>query len=1151
MHLLKLNIKLLVLGLICGSLFGQGERATLTGTIADSSGAAVPGATVTTRNTATGVTTRTVSNASGLYSLPALPPGAYSLRVEKEGFRPTVVENITLTVGLTASVDTVLQVGSVSEVVEVQASAVMLEAQTSGLGKSVETRQVVELPLLGRNPLQLASLVPGVIPTSGQQGNGSGSIGSVTNARVSGGLAQQNAVLIDGGESRGTVSNGSSYSVPLESVAEFKIESATYSAEFGRAGGGIANIATKSGTNRLHGVLYEFLRNDHLNANGWQNNRNRVARGMFQRNEFGAALGGKIIQDRTFWFANFEAIRQGSPFQYLGTVPTELQRNGDFSQTRDRNGNPITIYDYLTTRPDPNNPGRFVRDAFVGNRIPANRINPISAAVAKLYPAPNRTGEGASLVNNYFRDGKNVNNIKSWFSRMDHVFSDKHRIYGRYGGSTNDSYTAGVTEPVFPATSRGEFPTLSAMISDTYTFTPNLLGEFRISYTRLNNRTVPVSEGYDLATLGFPRSVTDNIRYQQFPSILIQTYNAGTGLTVTSASPNEVDALGGPTATIYPQDTWHTQYQLTSIRGKHRMKLGVEGQLLRLFPYNSQYSAGQYAFDRQYTQGPDPTVTALNSGNGLASMLLGVPIAGTLTFTNPLFLYQKYWGAYFQDDFRITNKLTLNLGFRYEYVTPYAEKFGQVGYFDPSGIEPVTGLKGVFKWTKPGEYQSDPNRKNFSPRVGIAYQLTPNTVIRAAGAIFYATNNGVNAASTDFGNGSFVSNFVALGAPNPLPNTPPVGGSWNNPFAGGFAYPIRDSSFPGQAIRGDIRNHPPATVNNWSFSVQRSLSSTILAEVGYVGSKITHLFWNRQWNQNDPRLLSLGPALRENVPNPFFGKITTGALSFPTVERRQLLRPYPQYTDVLVFRDPYADSSYQSMVARVEKRYSGGLTMSLAYTMSKAIASTGESNTWVVGPSNALYDAKYSRSLEANDATHRAVISTIWDMPFGKGRRFLNSGGLLNGVIGGWQISGITVFQSGRPVLITGPDNTGLYNFSYTNGRTNRLKDPLLPSDQQSLTKWFDTSAFSAAAPYTLPTDSISQPNLRGPGRMNWDTSLIKNTRFGERVNAQFRAEFFNLFNTPAFEMRGPSTDVSSAQFGQVVLAGNPRNIQFGLRIVF
>lgn len=1143
--------RFLVIAFSALSLMAQGERATITGTIKDTTGAVVPAAAVSARNTATGVTIRNITNDSGLYSIPALPPGSYTVRVEKTGFRSMVVDNVTLTVGLTANIDAVLVLGNVTETVEVQANAAMLETQTSGLGKAIETRRVVELPLLGRNPLQLASLVPGVIPTSGQQGNGSGSIGSATNARISGGLAQQNAVLIDGGESRGVVSNGSSYSVPLESVAEFRIESATYSAEFGRAGGGIANIATKSGANELHGVAYEFFRNDHLNANGWQNNRNSIPRGLFQRNEFGGALGGKIIKDRTFWFANFESVRQGSPFQYLGTVPTELQRSGDFSQTRDRNGNPLMIYDYLTTRPDPNNPGKSLRDPFPGNRITPDRINPISAAVMKYYPASNRQGEGASLVNNFFQPGKNVNNINSWFSRIDHVFSDKHRIYGRYGGSTNNSFTGGVTDPIFPATSRGEFPTMSAMISDTYTFSPNLLGEFRISFTRLNNRTVPSSEGFDLATLGFPSSVTNNVRYKQFPNILIQTYNAGTGLTVTNASPNEVDQLGNSTATIYPQDTWHAQYHLTWIRGKHRMKIGGEGQLIRMFPYNSQYSAGQYAFDRYYTQGPDPTVTALNSGSGLASMLLGVPVAGTLTFTNPLFLYQKYWGAYFQDDYRISSKLTLNLGLRYEYVTPYAEKFGQIGYFDPEGTEPVTGMKGVFKWIKPGGYQSNPNRKNFSPRIGLAYQLASKTVIRAGAAIFYATNNGVNAASTDFGNGSFVSNFVSLGAPNSLPNTPPVGGSWNNPFAGGFAYPVRDSSFAGQAIRGDILNHPAAAVNNWSFSVQHSISSTMIAEVGYVGSKITHLFWNRQWNQNDPALASLGSSLRENVANPFFGKIQSGALSFPTVERRQLLRPYPQYSDVLVIRDPYGDGSYQSMIARFEKRYGSGVSLSFAYTLSKAIASTAESNTWVVGPSNALYDAKYNRSLEANDATHRAVISTIWDVPLGKGRRFLNHGGVVNAVMGGWQMSGITVFQSGRPVLITGPDNTGLYNFSYTNGRTNRLKDPLLPSDQQSLTKWFDTSAFAAAAPYTIPNDSLSQPNLRGPGRVNWDMSFIKNTRIRERVNMQFRAEFFNLFNTPAFEMRGTSTEVSSAQFGQVVLAGNQRNVQFGMRVVF
>jgi outer membrane receptor protein involved in Fe transport len=1132
------------------SLLAQGERANVTGTITDASGATIPDAAVAIRNTATNVTTRSTTNNAGLYYLTNLQPGEYEINITKQGFRPARVAALRLTVGLTATVPVTLEVGTVTEAVEVTATAVQLEAQTSGLGKVVEQRRVVELPLLGRNPLALAATAPGVLPTSGQRGTGQDIVGVSTTSQINGGLAQQNGVLIDGGESRGTTESGNAYTVPLEAVGEFKVETSTYSAEFGRAAGGIVNVATKSGTNQLHGVAYEFLRNDHLNANSWQNNRNRVPKGLFQRNEFGAGAGGKIIKDRTFWFAIYEGTRQGSPDQALLTVPTALQRQGDFSQTFDRTGRLNTIYDYTTTRTNPT--GGFIRDPFPGNRIPSTRVHPISARVVPFWGESNRPGEGASLVNNYFRVGKSITNSDSWFGRIDHILSDRHRLYGRYGGRELKSSTQVALNPAFPPRSLSSNPANSALISLTSTFSPTMIGEGRISYTRLQFDSRPLSEGFDVGSLGFSNAVTRNILFPQFPQVSIQTYAQGAGLAVTGAAPNEFDQLGGVGRNLNPQDTWHAQYHATIIKTRHKIKAGADHQLIKLNAFNSQQSAGQYIFDRVYSQGPDPTVTALNSGHGFASFLLGVPQDGAITITRPLFLYQRYWGAYIQDDWRVTDKLTLNLGFRYEYTTPYAEKFGQIGYIDFDAVDPVAGTKGTFKLIEPGGYQSDPNRKNFSPRLGIAYQLNSKTVIRTGAAVFYASYLGVNAAATDFGNGSFLSNALFLGQPNTLPSTPPVGGSWSNPFAGGIIVPDRNTNFAGQNVRADVRYRPNASMGNWSFSIQRMLSSNTLFEVAYVGSKTSHLYWNRQRNQNDPSLMRLGSQLLQPVPNPFFGKIRTGALSGPTISARQALRPYPQFLDLLIFRDPYGDLSYQSWYMRLEKQYSNGMTLSASFTGSKTIANTMQSNTWVVGPSNSLYNARYNRGIEANDIPQRLVLSYLYDLPFGKGRKFLNdANSVVQKIAGGWQVSSITVLQKGRPVMITAPDTTSLFNFSSTNGRANRLKDPVLPSDQQSLTRWFDTTAFERAAPFTLPTDSVSQPRLRGPGRVNFDVSFLKNTRFGERYNLQFRGEFYNISNTPALDARGATTDVANPLFGQIVQGGNPRNIQFGLRFVF
>jgi hypothetical protein len=1035
----------------------------------------------------------------------------------------------------------------------VNAAAIQVESQSSDMNTVVTTRPVSELPLLGRDPLSLAAIAPGVIPTQGQQGN-AGVIGRVTTSQIGGGLAQQNGVLIDGAESRGTTESGNAYSVPVEAVAEFKLETASFNAQYGRVAGGVAILATKSGTDILHGTAYEYLRNNHLNANSWQNNRNGIPIALFQRNVFGGNLGGPVVlpklyngKDRTFFFFNYEGTRQASPDQVLDTVPSAAQQAGDFSQTYDRTGKLNVIYDPLTTRLDPAT-GKYIRDAFPGNIIPVERINHISKNVVALYPLPNRPGNTPQQVQNFLATGKNITNSNNYLARIDHSFSEKHRAFGRVGYVPFKSYSS-ILSPAFAERSINSNPGTSALIGLTSSFTPNFLGEFRISYTRLQFDSFPVSQGYDLASLGFGGDFLKHVTYQQFPAISVQTYNSGSGLSVTGSSPNDFGQLGGPTRTLNPQDTWQLQYQFNWIKTRHSMRFGTDLQLIKLNAYNSQYSAGQFNFDRTYTQGPDPTSTTLNGGNGLASMLLGIPVAGTITITNPLFLYQKYYSLFFQDDYRVRNNLTLNLGIRWEYQTPYAEKFGQIGYVDWNAIEPTTGLKGKFTWIEPGGYQENPQYWKFSPRVGLAWTVTPNTVVRAGAGIFHTTYVGVNAAATDFGNGGFISNFLFLGPPNPLPNTPPVGGSWDNPFAAGIQVPVRGTTFVGQAIRGDQLDRPNPYLSDWTLSIQRQVTSTLLAEVGYVGSKFTHLFWNRQHNQNNPADLSYSADLLKSVPNPFYGKITTGALSTPTVQLRQLLRPYPQYLDVLIFRDPYGDMHYESMTARVLKQYSNGLQFQLAYTLSKTIANTAQSNTWVVGPSNAMFDANYNRGLEANDVPQRLVLSYLYDFPFGRGKRFLSHGALAT-ALGGWEFSGISVFQSGRPILIIGPDQTNLYNFSSTSGRANRLHSPVLDSGQTD-NHWFDTTAFAAALPFTIPTDSLSQPNLRSQRRINTDFSLIKNTIFKERYNVQFRAEVFNIFNHPA--LAPPVTDVTNAQFGQVIssIGGSERNIQFGLRFLF
>ena len=610
--------------------------------------------------------------------------------------------------------------------------------------------------------------------------------------------------------------------------------------------------------------------------------------------------------------------------------------------------------------------------------------------------------------------------------------------------------------------------------------------------------------------------------------------------TLTAAQPS-----------IIPQDTWQFQYHVTYLRNRHKIKVGTEMELQRLNAFNAITPTGTYYFDRVYTQGPDPSQRNSAAGHGFASMLLGSPIAGNLSFGPALKIHGQYYGLYFQDDYQLTSKITLNLGLRWEYTTPWAEKFGQIGNFKFDATEPVTGNRGNFQFLDPGQYAFNPSYKRFGPRVGIAYRVTSNTVIRASAGIFYAPNDSLNAGTSDWGNGLFLLNESILGAPNPIPNTPPVGGSWSNPFAGGLVKPNRSSTFEGQNVRAYNRDHVVPYVSNWAFNIQRMLTPTLLVEAGYVGNKITHLAQNRFYNANDPLLLSLGSSLLDQVPNPYFGKIKSGSLSFPTVQRRQLLRPFPQFLQVLLPRDGYGDAHYESFQFRLDKQYSHGLTLTAAYTNSKTIGNNFESATNEVGPQNALYNPNFSRSLNTNDISQRLVFGYMYELPFGRKRKFA-SNGLISQIIGNWQVSGITVVQKGVPLRIAAPDNTGLLDFGLNVGRGNRLKDPVLPKDQRTPDRWFDTTAFTVAPAYTLPNDSLTQPRLRDPGRVNFDTSFIRNQPFKERYNVQFRAEFFNLLNHPFLSLgTGSSVTVNTPQFGKILIGTSPREIQLGVRLVF
>jgi len=1123
----------LIVVLVTTSAVAQVEQATVVGTVTDASGAVIPGAKVTVKNVATGVTIESQTNALGIYRVPYLHPGKYEVAVESPGFKKARVSDITLTVGLTATVDVTLEVGAVDTEVTVAATAVQLEAQTATLGNVVSSSQILQLPLLGRNPYSLVALAPGVVPK--------GSNASGVRPLINGGRSNTSEVLLDGAESRNTTTMDIAYTPPLEAVQEFKVLTNNFSSEFGRSGGGVLTAATRSGTNELHGSLYWFIRNDKLNANSWKNNRVGLSKSPYRRNEYGFSVGGPVFlpkvydgRNKTFFFVNWEQVPQRSPDDIVGTVPTELERAGDFSQTTSK-GKLIRMFDPQTTRPDPAHPGKYIRDQFPSNMIPASRFDPIAAKVIGFYPIPNRTTE----TENFVKNGTRKNDVSKLFLRFDHQLGMKHRLFLSYGWQNNDRLTRGsIINIAYPEEgtngqkAKQKVEQRMATLSDTVTFSPQLVGEFRATLVRNLNTTHPRSLGYDFTELGFPESLKAHAKVLMFPRF----------------EPSDVDSLGTRRAGFFRMANWNTgaQGHFTWIRDTHSLKWGAEYLFLANNVTRPESGAGRYQFGRSFTQGPDPTKSSSTSGYGVATLLLGLPTGGRISDDPSLAASQRFYTWYIQDDWRVLPKLTLNLGVRWEYQTPWIDRFDHLAFFNPDATDPLTGQKGLLQFVAQdidSRYQSDPDKNNFAPRVGLAWEVAPKTVIRAGyGMFFYPGSGGIGGGISDLGSGWLVNTYVYLGQPPAAPNTPPPGASLAEPFKAGFFTP--PSRMVGSSINSQFRDWVTPYNQQWNFSIQRMMPGDFLVEAAYVGSRGQRIWINRNQSAVSTKYLSLGPALDELVPNPYYGIITTGSLSAAKVRRSQLLKPYNHYSNVNRFRDAVGDSVYHGFTLRVDRQMKNGLRFQAAYTVSKMIDNVQErfgSRSKYIDPNN----LRLSRSISEWDRPQVLVLNFVYELPFGPGKKWARSG-LSRWVVGGWQISGITTFEKGEPVVIKGPSNTRLPGVS---AAAVRLSSGILPKSEQTLDRWFDTSAFAPAPTYSLGNDSRTEPSLRGPGVKKFDLAVMRNIRFKERYNLQIRAEFFNAFNTPQFA--DPNGSVTSKNFGRILSARDARQIQMGLRLTF
>lgn len=1116
--------------MICPLSFSQTFRAQITGVVLDSSGAVIPAAEVRATNIDTGVTQIVQTGAQGVYRLLNLQPGPYRVEAMKQGFQRFVQEPVTVEVGDVVTLDIELTLGEVTEQVTVTGEAPLLESESASLGQVVNERSIQELPLNMRNPMALLTVTPGVV-IGGRFAGGGGATGQdpgrnffASDFKVGGGRANAQEVLIDGAPNTTGDRNFVAYIPPVDSTQEFSVQTTSYSAEFGRTTGGVLNMVTKSGTNEFHGVAYEFLRNDNLDANFFFTNRSGQEKPEFNRNQFGANAGGPIIKNKTFFFGAYEGLRQSQPSSFVSTLPTGLQRRGDFSQTFAQNGGLITIHDpeSLTIGPD----GEPVRSPFPGNVIPQSRFDTVASNAIGFYPAPNIPGDPVTLTNNFISTEPASTDIDKFDIRGDHNFGTSNRLFGRFSYQESENQTPKRWDNVAAPGARTLIDTFTNVtVGDVHTFSPSLIGEFRLSFARAKANQLAESAGFDVESLGFAPNFVE-VAAPFFPEFNI----------------SDVTPLGSEFFNNQPRNTYSGNFNITKITGTHSIKAGADLRVLRFHALQNNSPTGNFSFTRLMTQGPDPQQSDPNAGHGLASFLLGTGSGGGIDFVQGLSLQRLYHAFYVQDDWKVSPRLTLNLGLRYVIEKGQSERFDRLTYFDPDAPNPLsdqvgvpfTGLLQFLGEDGRSRNQLDTDHNNFAPRFGFAYRLRDETVVRGGYGIFYAPMIVLGIGSLGF---NTTTPFVAT-----LDNQTPEN-FLSNPFPRGFNTPTgeRDPlTNTGFGIGIKTRNERTPYVQHWNFGFQQQFGNNLMVEATYLGAKGTKLQFGQSLPLNGlpQELLALGDALNEQVANPFLGVIESGPLSGPTVSRRQLLLPFPQFPSVTLTLPSAASSIYHGAAVKVEKRFSDGLSLLAAYTAGKQIDDSSSQEVWLdqsgglLSTSGAFADRRLERSVSALDVAQRLVISHVYDLPAGK-RRGKDLGKIGNAILGGWTWSGILTFQSGLPIAISRP--------SVNNGQSAEL-------DGRSIDRWFNTDVFTTAAPFTFGNVGRLLPDVRADGINSYDATLAKNFFISERYRLQFRAEFFNLFNTPQFNF--PNGNVASATFGVVnSTAAAPRQIQFALKL--
>ena len=1137
-------------------LTAQTFYGSIVGALTDASGSSVPAAAVTLTNAGTGERRAAQSNADGHYEFVSLVPGHYRLDVEKQGFKHLTRDDIEVQVQAVVRVDGSMQVGDVGQTVEVTAAAPLLQTESSSLGTVVDERKVQEMPLNGRNVINLVTLVPGVVAQGQALTNPTGqNIFSFGNYQIGGGIAGQNATFLDGAPLN--VAQGSLIAlIPTQdAMQEFKVQTNSLGPEFGRFAGGVINLTSKSGSNSIHVGGYEFLRNKVLNANTFFNNSSGKPRPAFTQNQYGANVGGPIKHDKTFFFFAWEGFRQRQGQPYLLSVPTAQQRNGDFSATRSANGSLITIYDPMTNNctSSANCGTGIIRTPFPNNIIPASRLDPAAKIMSNYWGQPNSPGLANTNLNNYSNNASIGGGNDEYTTRIDHSISDKQRIFGR------GSYWTNLSLPVQPynnavcADRCAETWTSKAIvIGDTYTISPTTIADLRLSFLRFVYDRTPTTLGTDLTKFGFPAALNNQVSFQVIPTPVVTGFS-------------DIWSTQGPGSAIHQRNDSYAVYpSVTKIMGSHSLKFGGEIRRQITNYIQSNVGSGLYNFDNLFTS-QNPFVSGGGgTGVGFASFMLGLGSGGSIVTPSPYSYRNYYGGVYASDTWQASRKLTLNYGVRWELPFPSVERYDRFTNLLPNAPSPfaqaagIPNLQGrlglVNSADNPSRYAAATHLRLFAPRFGFAYRMNEETVIRSGYGIFYVQNDGTG--------GSQLTSITQSWVPTVDGSLTPVT-TFSNPYPTGLLQPPQRSPNYQTLLLGTSISAPIVGtaaehfgyLQQWNINIERQLMDGMALEVAYAGSKGTHLVGGPVLNQLPDQYLSLGTGVLQNqVKNPFFGIVPFGTLAQPNVAYGQLLRPYPQYTGVTASNDGNRDTVYHSLQVKLEKRFHQGGTVLAAYTWSHNIGDIETGMSWLeAGPLAGIQDNNNLRGERATsgfDVAHRVILSYVYDLPVGKGRKFLgNANPVVDSLVGGWGLNGISTFQGGFPLTFSTASNA---TNSFGGGsRPNYVGgcDPAISGSAQSrINQWFNTACFVLPPASTFGNLGRTYTGVRTPGIANYDFSVFKSVTVREKMKLQFRTEFFNVMNRVQF---GPPGEVKgNAQFGVISSQINlPRLVQFALRL--